>query len=82
MGEESSDASKGLVEGLIEALSDKHSQLDVRLQDLTLSLTGDRRLGVTVSGALSLAVHTRDLTEDEKSAHAAENLSRIQSIAS
>lgn len=77
MGEESGEISKGLVEGLIAALSDKHSQLDIRLQGLTLSV-GDSRLALRVSGTVSLAIHMRDLTESEKEAHAMANVARLQ----
>ncbi len=78
MPEETTEMGKGLMEGLIEALSDKHSQVDIRLQGLTLDM-GDRRLALRVSGAVSIAVHMRDLTDDEKSAHATANIARIQS---
>jgi len=76
MADETEDISKGLVEGIIGALTDKHSQLDLRLRGLTLSL-GDSRLALKLSGDLSLAVHMRDLTEEEKSAHVASNIASI-----
>ncbi len=75
--DESEEVSKGLVEGLIEALSDKHSQVDIRLQDLTMNLA-DSRVGVKVSGAITIAVHMRDLTAPEKEAHVASNLAAIR----
>ena len=77
MAEESGTISKGLVEGLITALSDKHSQLDIRLQGLTVSV-GDSRLAVRLSGNVSIAIHLRDLTDAEKDAHAGANVARIQ----
>jgi hypothetical protein len=67
---EGEEMSKGMVEGLIEALSDKHSQLEVRLQDLAISL-GDPRMALHVSGTLKVSMHMRDLTDGEKDAHAA-----------
>jgi hypothetical protein len=69
---------KGLFEEAIAALSDKHSQLDVRLEGLTISL-GDSRVAVRLTGALSIAIHMRDLTTAEKDAHASANIARIQS---
>ncbi len=75
--DESEEVSKGLVEGLIEALSDKHSQVDIRLQDLTMNLA-DSRVGVKVSGTITIAVHMRDLTAPEKEAHVASNLAAIR----
>lgn len=77
MAEESGEISKGLMEGLIAALSDKHSQLDIRLQGLTLS-AGDSRLAIRLSGTISLAIHMRDLTDPEKEAHATTNIARMQ----
>lgn len=77
MAEESGGISKGLVEGLIEALSNKHSQLDVRLQGLSVSV-GDSRLAVRLSGTVSLAIHLRDLSDAEKEAHSVANIARIQ----
>jgi hypothetical protein len=77
MSDGTEEISKGLVEGIIEALSDKHSQVDLRLQDLTLSL-GDSRLGLRLSGSLTLAVHLRELTDAEKDAHVQANIARIR----
>lgn len=77
MPEESEVISRGLMEGVIEALSDKHSQLDLRLQGLTLAL-GDTGLALHLSGTVSVAIHMRDLTDGEKSAHAQANIARIQ----
>jgi hypothetical protein len=77
MADETEEVSKGLVEGIIGALTDKHSQLDLRLRGLTLSL-GDQRLALKLSGDVTLAVHMRDLTEAEKGAHAASNVANIR----
>ncbi len=74
---ETENVTKELVEGVIGALSDKHSQLDLRLQGLTLSL-GDSPLALRLSGGLSVAIHLRDLTDAEKDAHVTANLARIQ----
>ncbi len=78
MADGTEEISKGLVEGVIDALTDKHSQLDLRLRGLTLSL-GDSRLSLRLSGDVTVAVHLRDLTEDEKSAHVASNVASIRS---
>jgi hypothetical protein len=78
MADETEEISKGLVEGIIGALTDKHSQLDVRLRSLTLSL-GDSQLALKLSGELTVAVHMRDLTDEEKSAHVASNVASIRS---
>ncbi len=77
MVDDTQEIAKGL-EGGIQGLTDKHSQLDLRLRGLTLSM-GDSRLSVKVSGDVIVAVHMRDLTEDEKAAHAASNVASIRS---
>lgn len=77
MAEDTEMISRGLFEGFIEALSDKHSQLDVRLQGLTLAL-GDSRFAVRLSGTVTVAIHMRELTDAEKDAHAATNIARMQ----
>lgn len=77
MAEGTEEVTKGLLEGIIDALSDKHSQLDLRLQDLTLSL-GDSRLAVRLSGSVTVAIHLRDLTHAEKDAHVAANIAGIK----
>jgi hypothetical protein len=77
MADETEAISKGLVEGVIDALTDKHSQLDLRLRALTLSL-GDSRLSLKLSGDLSVAVHLRDLSEEEKAAHVASAVASIR----
>jgi hypothetical protein len=68
---------KGLFEGLIEALADKHSQLDIRLNGLTLQIPGIRT-GFVLSGTISLSVHMRDLTEEEKQALASHHMNLLK----
>ncbi len=71
------ETTKGLLEGVIDALSDKHSQVDLRLDGLTLSV-GDSRLAVRLTGALTVAIHLRDLSDAEKAAHASANVARLK----
>lgn len=68
MATESEHMGQGLMEGIIEALVDKHGQMDLHLRDLTLAF-GDSRLAVHVNGTVTLSVHMRDLTDAEKQAH-------------
>ncbi|MCL5672374.1 MAG: hypothetical protein JRM79_04980 [Nitrososphaerota archaeon] len=70
---EAEDIEKGLFEGLIEALSDKHSQLDINFQHAKMNLLGSQ-LGCELNGVLSVSVHMRELTEDEKRASAEKNV--------
>ena len=67
---------RGLLEGVIEALSDKHSQVDVRLDGLTLSM-GDSRLALHLSGTLTVSVHMRDLTDGEKDELATAHIAHV-----
>jgi len=78
MADETENMGKGLLEGVIEALTDKHSQLDLHLKGLTLSL-GDSRLALRLSGDVTVAVHMRDLTDGEKAAHATTNIASMRS---
>jgi hypothetical protein len=67
------DAERGMFEGLIEALADKHSQLDLNFQKVSLRLPGMQQLGIELNGTITLSVHMRDLTDQEKEALAARN---------
>ncbi len=66
-----------MFEGLIEALADKHSQLDIRLRGLTLKFPGIKE-GIELTGTVSFSVHMRDLTDDEKKALAEHHVSLIK----
>jgi hypothetical protein len=68
---------KGLVEGMVDALSDKHSQLDIRFQNLTLTL-GGMGLHVQLSGTVTLSVHLRDLADEERAAHIQHNVAALR----
>jgi len=65
----------GILEGLVEALSNKNSQFDISLRDLTISLP-NLRMSAELNGKLTVTVTTRDLTEEEKAALAKQNLAR------
>lgn len=64
---------KGMVEGLIEAMSDKHTQLDLRLKGLTLNLVG-APVKLEVNGTVTVSVHVRDMTNEENAALAAAHI--------
>jgi hypothetical protein len=67
---------KDAVEGLIHSLVDRQSQLDIQLKGLTLSWPGTP-LSLQLSGTLTVSVHMRELTDDEKEAHAAATVARL-----
>ena len=65
---------KGPYEGLVEAIADKYTEFDIHLQGVNVKLP---RSGISLelNGLVSLTVHMRELTEDEKRASAAKNVS-------
>ncbi len=67
------EVERGLFEGLLEALADKHSQLDINLQGVNIKLPSTR-LGVELNGLVTLTAHVRDLTEEEKKTSSAKNI--------
>jgi hypothetical protein len=67
----------GLVEGLVEALANKHSQLDINFQKTGVRILGIPQVGVELNGVVTLTVHMRDLTEEEKRASAAKNVTMM-----
>jgi hypothetical protein len=77
MSETGPEVSKNLVEGFIEALMDRQSQLDVRLKGMTIALAGTP-LALQMSGTLTVSVHLRELTDKEKNAHAAATLAHLR----
>lgn len=71
------DAEKGLFEGLIEALADKHSQLDLNFQRVSVRVPGIQQVGVELNGTVTLSVHMRDLSNEEKQALASKNVAML-----
>lgn len=71
-----SGAESSLLGGIIEALSDKHSQLDINLQGMTVRLP-NTGIGVELNGLLTVTCHVRDITEDERKASASRNVSMM-----
>jgi hypothetical protein len=77
MDDAAEDLGKGMVEGIVDAMVNKHGQLDIRLKNVKMSLVGTR-FGMRVDGTLTIAVHMRDLSDEEKAAHAASNVAAVQ----
>jgi len=61
------EVGSSLFEGLIKALGDKHSELNLNFQRTRLTVPGTP-MGVELNGVVSLTVHMRELTESEKKA--------------
>jgi hypothetical protein len=72
----SSEGRKGVIEGIVGALRDQHSELEVRLGDLTLRLPGTP-FSVQLTGTLNASVHMRELTDKEKEAYATANIAHL-----
>ncbi|MGA7924358.1 MAG: hypothetical protein WCA77_10345 [Thermoplasmata archaeon] len=77
MAAEGMDAKKSMIQDLMGAMIDKHGQLDVQLRNLSVQLAGSR-LGVEVSGLVTVSVHMRDLDEREKRAHVEDTIARLR----
>ena len=73
MAQKGVGAEKTVFEGILEALSDKHSELHISLQGMSgwFPCLGG---GVECNGHVTLSAHVRDITEDEKKASASRNV--------
>lgn len=67
----------GFVDGLIEALIDRQGQVDIRVQKLAVTVPGSP-IGLEMNGTVTVTVHLRDLSDDEKKAHVASNVAAIR----
>ncbi len=76
-GERIAEAEKGLFEGLIEALANKHSQLDLNFQNVSVRLPGTQQIGVELNGTVTLSVHLREMTDQEREALAARAVAAV-----
>ena len=56
---------KGLFEGMITALANKHSELELNFDKTTLRFPAIQ-MSVELSGSITLSVHMRDMSEDER----------------
>ena len=71
---EASSVAGELESELVEALANKHSQLDINFQKTGVRILGMQQLGIELNGVVTFTVHMRDLTEDEKKASASKNV--------
>ena len=69
-------AERSIVADLLEALSDKHSQVDINLQGMNVRFPSTG-ISVEFNGLLTVTSHMRDLTDDEKKASAGRNVSMM-----
>ena len=64
----------GLLEGLIEALANKHSELALNFEHTSLGIPS-LHTAVEVNGTVRVSIHMRELTDDERRALAQRNIS-------
>ncbi len=67
------DVERGIFEGVFEALANKHSQLDINFQKTAVRVPGFPA-SVELNGVVTISVHMRELTEEEKKASAQRNV--------
>lgn len=67
---------KGLFEGMISALANKHSELELNFDRTTLRFP-TLQMSVELSGAITLSVHMRDMSEEEKKALASKKIAAM-----
>ena len=67
---------RSIVADFLEALTDKHSQIDINLQGLNVIIPSTG-ISVECNGLVTLSAHVRDLTEDEKKASDGKNVAMM-----
>lgn len=67
------DSAQGIFQGLIDALANKHSQLDINFKNTSVRIPG-LQASCELNGLVTLTVHIRELTEEEKEASAGRNV--------
>jgi hypothetical protein len=70
------EAERNLFEGLITALANKQSQVDLTFNRTSLRFPGTS-VGMEINGTISLVVHMRELTDEEKQLLASKNVSSL-----
>ena len=64
---------RSMVLEFLEALSDKHSQIDINLQGMNVKFP-NTGMSVEFDGLVTITSHVRDMTDDEKKASASKNI--------
>ncbi|MDA4111944.1 MAG: hypothetical protein OK439_05355 [Thaumarchaeota archaeon] len=76
MTQKEMEDTRGFFDGLITALANKQSEVDVNFQRTSVRFPG-MPVGVEINGTITFSVHMRDLTDEEKDALASKNISSI-----
>ena len=80
MTQQSGETERSLFEGLITALANKQSQVDLTFNRTSLRFPGTS-IAMEVNGTISLVVHMRELTDEEKQILASKNVASLSSEA-
>jgi hypothetical protein len=67
---------RGMLAGLLEALANKHSELDLNFQKVSVTLP-NVRMSVELNGTITVSVHMRDMTEEETKALSAKRVEML-----
>jgi len=65
-----------MLAGLLEALANKHSELDLNFQKVSVTLP-NVRMSVELNGTITVSVHMRDMTEEETKALSAKRVEML-----
>lgn len=71
---------KGVLGGVLESLANKHSKLELNFEKVTVTLP-NVRMSLELNGTVTLSVHMREMTEEEKKALAAKNVAMLSATA-
>jgi hypothetical protein len=67
---------RGFFDGLVEALANKQSEVDLNFQRTSVRFPG-MPVALEINGTITLSVHMRDLTDEEKQALASRNIAAL-----
>ena len=62
-----------LFQDFVQAIADRHGQVDIRLENVSVRLPLLRE-NIELNGTISVSVHMRELTDKEKQARVAKEL--------
>ena len=76
MSNRSEGVEKGLLEGLISALANKHAEIELNFDRTALRFPA-MQMSMELSGSIILSVHMRDMSEDERRALASKKIAAV-----
>lgn len=73
----SSDHAPNMFLDFMEAIANRHGEVDLRMDHVTLRLP-ILRDSIELNGSVSISVHLRELTAEERAAHAARQVRALE----